>query len=90
MQTLEVLHNDNGNDYKYISVLEFNNIDKEYYKNSWQKHAVALLEQVNGNYEKYVVARYVGETSWGYGSYFENLDDAIKYYNLKVKEYKKS
>ena len=72
MATQTIFHNDNGLDYKVLDLLNFNATDAEYYKNSWQKHRLALL-QGGGTY---VVASYLGETSWGYGKYFDDLMDA--------------
>ena len=86
----KILKNDNGLNYEVVSLCEYNEVDKEYYKNSWQQYAVALLKQISGNYTEYVVARAVGDTSWGYGSYFEDFADALNYYNKKVEEYKQN
>ena len=44
-----------------------------------------LLER-NG---EYVVASYVGETSWGYGYYADGIKDAQKKFNEIAKEYLK-
>ena len=70
-------HNDNGQDFNVLQVLEFNKADKEYYKNSWQKHRAMLLERN----DEYIVASYVGEDSWGYGYYADGLKDAQKKFN---------
>lgn len=77
--------NDNGHEYEVIQVLDFNDKDKEYYKNSWQKYRVALLQVPYQN--EFIVASYLGEHSWGYGYYSDDLEDAVKYYNKIVKDY---
>lgn len=82
---MTVLNNDNGQTFNVVEILEFNNADKEYYKNSWQKYRAMLLER-NG---EYVVASYVGETSWGYGYYADGIKDAQKKFNEIAKEYLK-
>lgn len=78
-------HNSNGRDYEVLQVQGFNDDDKEYYKNSWQKQYCALLQVPHT--ESYVVAMYLGETSWGYGYYYDNREDAEQKYNLEVAGY---
>lgn len=75
--------NDNGLSYNILATLEFNEADKEYYKNSWQKHKAVLLER-NG---EYIVANYVGEASWGFGRYYDNAKDAELKFNEVVQGY---
>ena len=82
---MAVLHNDNGQDFNILEVLEFNKADQEYYKNSWQQYRAMLLER-NG---EYVVASYVGDTSWGYGYYADGIKDAQKKFNEIAKGYLK-
>ena len=81
--TIKIFKNDNGRTYTVIAELEFNAIDKEYYKNSWQQKRAMLLEDDH----EYVVAQYVGENSWGYGYYADSLEDATKKFNEIVAEY---
>ena len=83
MIVIDKFLNSNGKVYDILAVQEFTEADKEYYKNSWQKHRVALMK----NNDTYVVANYVGETSWGNGYYTEDKDKALKEYNRIVKEY---
>ena len=80
-----IFHNSNGHDFNIIATLEFNNADKEYYKNSWQKHRAMLLERN----QEYIVATYVGENSWGYGYYADGIKDAYRKFNSIVEEYLK-
>lgn len=75
--------NENGQTFNILSTLEFNEADKEYYKNSWQKHRAMLLERN----DEYVVASYVGDSSWGYGYYADGIKDAKKKYNSICSEY---
>ena len=44
-----------------------------------------LLEDINKH--EYVVAQYVGEDSWGFGGYYDNLKDATEKFNEIVREY---
>ena len=80
---MTVFHNDNGQDFNIVAVLNFNKQDQKEYENSWQKQRAMLLER-NG---EYVVATYVGETSWGYGYYADGKKDAVRKFNEVVKEY---
>lgn len=80
---MAVFHNDNGQDFNVLEVLEFNAVDKEYYKNSWQKCRAMLLERN----QEYVVASFVGETSWGYGYYADGIKDAQQKFNEISAEY---
>ena len=75
--------NKNGQTFNILSTLEFNEADKEYYKNSWQKHRAMLLERN----DEYVVASYVGDSSWGYGYYADSIKDAKKKYDSICSEY---
>ena len=79
--------NSNGRTYDILAVTNFNEQDREYYKNSWQKQYVALLQDQRNR--EYVVATFLGETSWGYGYYADGLKDAIKYYTEKSTGYLK-
>ena len=85
MIVIDKFINTNGKVYDVLAVQELKKEDKEYYKNSWQKHRVALLE-CNGTY---VVANYVGESSWGNGYYTEDKKQALREYNRIVEEYLK-
>ena len=78
-------HNDNGREYEVLQVHGFNAQDKEYYKNSWQKYYCALMQVPYT--ESYVVAKYVGETSWGYGYYYLDREQAERKYNEEVAGY---
>lgn len=69
-------YNENGNTYSVLAVTNFNKADAEYYKNSWQKCYVALLQ--NNETEEYVVATLLGNTSWGSGYYADGIKDATK------------
>lgn len=80
-----IFHNKNGLNYEVLQVLDFNDVDKEYYKNSWQKYRVALL-QVPFR-KSYVVAEYLGEEDWGSGYYTEDIDKAIEKYNSIATNY---
>lgn len=75
--------NSNGKTYKVLRVQTFNEADKEYYTNSWQKYRVALLK---GDTE-YVVANYLGEDSWGHGYYTNDETQAVQEYDRVVAEY---
>lgn len=85
MIVIEKFLNSNGRVYNVLAVQEFTEADKEYYKNSWQKHRVMLLEDTNKN--EYVVASYVGESSWGSGYYTQDKKQALAEYNRIVAEY---
>ena len=85
MIVIDKFLNSNGRVYDILAVQEFTEADKEYYKNSWQKHRVALME-CNGTY---VVANYVGESSWGNGYYTEDKKQALQEYNRIITEYLK-
>ena len=77
--------NDNGRVYNVLATLEFNNSDKKQYANSWQNTRAMLLEDTNK--QEYVVAQYVGEDSWGFGSYYDNLKDANEKYTEVMNRY---
>jgi hypothetical protein len=81
----QVFNNSNGQTFNVISTLEFNKVDQEYYKNSWQKHRAMLLERN----EEYIVASYVGEDSWGFGYYADGIKDATKKFNSIMQDYNK-
>ena len=81
----KTFENDNGRTYTVLATLEFNNSDKQEYANSWQETRAMLLEDTNKH--EYVVAQYVGEHSWGFGSYFEQLSDATEKYTEVVARY---
>ena len=86
--TLELtkqMKNDNGMTYDILAVTNFNKADAEYYKNSWQKCYVALLQ--NNKTEEYVVATLLGDTSWGSGYYADGIKDATKEFNRITAEY---
>ena len=83
MIVIDKFLNSNGKVYDVLAIQELTEADKEYYKNSWQKHRVALMKNNN----TYVVASYVGETSWGSGYYTEDKKQALKEYNRIVEEY---
>lgn len=85
MTLCEQFINSNGRVYEVLRAREFNAKDKEYFKNSWQKKRVALMHIPHS--EEFVVAQYVGETSWGYGSYFNTLESAEHKYDEVVKSY---
>jgi hypothetical protein len=78
-------NNSNGQTFNVISTLEFNKVDQEYYKNSWQKHRAMLLERN----EEYIVASYVGEDSWGFGYYADGIKDATNKFNSIMQDYNK-
>ena len=82
---MTIFQNSNGQTFNVISTLEFNKVDQEYYKNSWQKHRAMLLERN----EEYIVASYVGENSWGYGYYADGIKDATKKFNSISQDYLK-
>lgn len=81
-----ILKNNNGIDYAVLDLVEFNSVDSDYYKNSWQKFRFGFLKSPNG----FVVADMVGDTEWGQGVYFdfENEESARKYFEQKRKDYK--
>ena len=83
MIVIDKFINTNGKVYNVLAIQEFTEADKEYYKNSWQKHRVALMES-NGSY---VVANYVGESSWGSGYYTDDRSQAVKEFERIVTEY---
>lgn len=85
MIVIDKFINTNGKVYDILAIQEFTEADKEYYKNSWQKHRVALMQ--NGS--TYVIANYVGESSWGNGYYTEDKKQALQEYNRVVAEYLK-
>lgn len=77
--TLELtkqIKNDNGMIYDILAMTNFNKADAEYYKDSWQKCYVALLQ--NNETEEYVVATLLGNTSWGSGYYADGIKDATR------------
>ncbi len=78
-------NNSNGQTFNIISTLEFNKVDQEYYKNSWQKHRAMLLERN----EEYIVASFVGEDSWGFGYYADGIKDATNKFNSIMQDYNK-
>ena len=78
-------YNENGNTYSVLAVTNFNKADAEYYKDSWQKCYVALLQ--NNKTEEYVVATLLGDTSWGSGYYADGIKDATKEFNRITAEY---
>ena len=79
------IKNDNGMTYDVLATVNFNKADAEYYKNSWQKCYVALLQ--NTVTEEYVVATLLGNTSWGSGYYADGIKDATKKFNEITIEY---
>ena len=83
---LNQFHNKNGQDFEILRIENFNDIDKEYYKNSWQKHYVALLR--NPRQDSYVVASMLGEEEWGNGYYYEDKAQALRKYNSMVADYR--
>ena len=78
-------YNENGNTYSVLAVTNFNKADAEYYKDSWQKCYVALLQ--NNETEEYVVATLLGNTSWGSGYYADGIKDATRKFNQMTEEY---
>lgn len=78
-------YNENGNTYSVLAVTNFNKADAEYYKDSWQKCYVALLQ--NNETEEYVVATLLGDTSWGSGYYADGIKDATRKFNQMTEEY---
>ena len=85
MGTLTTFQNSNGRTYNVVATLEFNTRDKQEYSDSWQETRAMLLEDINKH--EYVVAQYVGEDSWGFGGYYDNLKDATEKFNEIVREY---
>lgn len=86
--TLEVakqILNDNGRTYDILATTNFNKADEEYYKDSWQKCYVALLQ--NTGTGEYVVATLLGDTSWGSGYYADGIKDAVKEFNRIASDY---
>lgn len=84
MEMETTFHNNNGRTYRILAVTNFNEVDKEYYKNSWQKCYLALLQSEGG---EYVVATLLGDTEWGSGYYTDGIKDAVEYYNKQQKNY---
>lgn len=78
-------YNENGNTYSVLAVTNFNKADAEYYKDSWQKCYVALLQ--NNETEEYVVATLLGNTSWGSGYYADGIKDATKKFTEITSDY---
>ena len=85
MALLTQYYNENGNTYSVLAVTNFNKADAEYYKDSWQKCYVALLQ--NNETEEYVVATLLGNTSWGSGYYADGIKDATRKFNQMTEEY---
>ena len=79
-----ILKNNNGIDYNVLDLVEFNGVDSDYYKNSWQKFRFGFLKSPH----EYVVADMVGETEWGQGYYFDDEKSARAYFEQKRKDYK--
>lgn len=79
-----ILKNNNGIDYNVLDLVEFNGVDSDYYKNSWQKFRFGFLKSPH----EYVVADMVGETEWGQGYYFDDEESAREYFEQKRKDYK--
>ena len=79
-----ILKNNNGIDYNVLDLVEFNGVDSDYYKNSWQKFRFGFLKSPH----EYVVADMVGETEWGQGHYFDDEKSAREYFEQKRKDYK--
>ena len=79
-----ILKNSNGIDYQVLDLVEFNEVDSDYYKNSWQKFMYGLLKSSR----EYVVADMVGETEWGQGHYFDDEESAREYFEQKRKDYR--
>ena len=82
---MDKLYNSNGTTYEVLQTLDFNSKDKEYFKDSQQEYRLALLQVAHSHV--YVVASFVGETSWGSGAYFSDLKQAVIYYNEQLKIY---
>ena len=78
-------YNENGNTYSVLAVTNFNKADAEYYKDSWQKCYVALLQ--NNETEEYVVATLLGNTSWGSGYYADGIKDATRKFTEITSDY---
>lgn len=78
-------YNENGNTYSVLAVTNFNKADAEYYKDSWQKCYVALLQ--NNETGSYVVATLLGNTSWGSGYYADGIKDATRKFNQMTEDY---
>ena len=82
-----ILKNNNGIDYKILSLIPFNEVDKEYYKDSWQKYRFGLLQhEISPMISKFIVASMVGENEWGNGWYFDDLEPAKEFLAQKVRE----
>ena len=84
---LNQFHNKNGQDFEILRAENFNEVDREYYKDSWQKQYVALLRNTARN--SYVVAYMLGEEEWGSGYYYENKEQALTKYNSIVETYRR-
>ena len=81
----EKFYNQNGRTYTILATTNFNAVDREYYKNSWQKCYVALLQSdLTG---EYVVATLLGDTEWGSGYYADGIKDAVAQYTKVTEEY---
>lgn len=78
-------YNENGHTYSVLAVTNFNKADEEYYKDSWQKCYACLLQ--NNDTGTYVVAKLLGQTSWGSGYYADGIKDAVKEFNRITSEY---
>ena len=78
-----IFHNSNGLDFNILLTLEFNTKDREYYKGCIQKHKAMLLERN----QEYIVATYVGDSSWGSGYYADGIKDAYRKFNSIVTDY---
>ena len=85
MNKTVIFENNNGRTYNVLAVLEFNEQDKKEYADSWQETRAMLLQDT-GNGE-YVVGQYVGQGSWAFGSYFDELSDATEKFNEVVTRY---
>ena len=85
LQFTNQMKNDNGMTYDILAVTNFNKTDAEYYRKSWQKCYVALLQ--NTLTKEYVVATLLGNTSWGSGYYADGIKDATKRFNEITTEY---
>ena len=84
-----LLKNNNGIDYRILKLIPFNNSDKDYYKDSWQKYRFGLLQhEISPTLSRFIVASMVGENEWGNGSYFDDLEPAKDYLEKLEKEYR--
>ena len=80
-----IFHNKNGLDYEILQVLDFNERDCIYYKDSWQKHRAGLLKRMGK--DSFVVANMLGESEWGDGYYTEDKRQAETKYKQIVSNY---